>query len=127
MNADLVQSDILEWRPPAELFDLVASHFFLDCFDPDQLARVIALVSASAAPGACWLVSDFREPERGWRRLRARAVLKAMYFFFRCVAKLPASHLTNAAPILRANGFTLERRHLSHFELLHADLWKKAA
>jgi SAM-dependent methyltransferase len=123
----LVQSDILEWLPSAEPFDLVASHFFLDCFPPDQLARVISIVSASTAPGACWLVSDFREPERGWRRLRARAVLKAMYLFFRWFAKLPASHLTDPTPMLAANGFTLERRHLSHFGLLHADLWKKPA
>src|SRR5579859_448771 len=34
---DFVHADALEWRPPPGAFDLVVTHFFLDCFRPEQL------------------------------------------------------------------------------------------
>jgi ubiquinone/menaquinone biosynthesis C-methylase UbiE len=35
-----VQADILEWTPPSREFDLVATHFVLDCFRGEQLEEL---------------------------------------------------------------------------------------
>src|SRR5438270_9458495 len=34
-------ADFLRWVPPEEPYDLVVTHFFLDCFDRDRLSHVI--------------------------------------------------------------------------------------
>jgi ubiquinone/menaquinone biosynthesis C-methylase UbiE len=106
-------------------FDLVATHFFLDCFTPDQLRALIPGLARRARPGALWILSDFREPSAGWRRVRARLVLRLAYTFFRVATRLPASRLTAPDPFLEDTGFKLHQRRLYNCGLLHADLWKR--
>lgn len=36
-RVEFKQADARHWPPPREKFDLVATHFFLDCFRDDQL------------------------------------------------------------------------------------------
>ena len=121
-----VQASLPDWRP-AEKFDAVATHFFLDCFPPAQLAAVIGCLAAATTPEARWIVSDFAVPDRGLRRLRARAVHALMYRFFRVVTRLPARRLTRPDPLLEQAGFRLLGRRTTEWGLLQADLWQRAA
>lgn len=114
------------WKPPHR-FDAIATHFFLDCFQPDQLAAVVRGLADAARPNAHWLVSDFSVPTRGWRRLRARAVHALMYAFFRVATRLPARRLTPPDAFLEAAGFRLRGRHTSEWGLLQADWWERVA
>jgi Methyltransferase domain len=118
-------SDALTWQPSLAVFDLVVTHFFLDCFRPDELERLIAKVAASATDDARWLLADFRMPERGWQRWRARMALALMYGFFRFATGLSASRLTPPDPLLEAVGFRLARQQRANFGLAHSDLWLK--
>lgn len=119
-----VRAELPDWRAPAP-FDAIATHFFLDCFPPEMLAAVIASLSAAATPDARWIISDFTVPERGWRRLRARAIHALMYAFFRVTTRLPAGHWTKPDPMLERAGFRLSGRHTSEWGLLQADLWQR--
>jgi len=119
-----VHAALPEWSPPAAAFDLIVTNFFLDCFPPTELAQVIAKLSEAAAPGAHWLVSDFRVPQRGWLRLRAQLILASAYAFFRIATKLPASRLTAPDDFLRRHGFQLLGRRVSEWGLLYADQWQ---
>ena len=119
------QADALHWEPPAARYDLVVTNFFLDCFSPQELDRVVAKAAGAAAPGARWLLADFREPESGWRRWRGRAVLAAMYAFFRPATGLSARRLTPPDAFLARAGFRLKARRLASFGLIHADLWER--
>jgi SAM-dependent methyltransferase len=118
-----VEKDALAWQPPSAVFDLVATHFFLDCFRRDELEGLVARLATSATAGARWLLADFRLPERGWQRWRARTVLALLYGFFRCVTGLSASQLTPPDGFLEAAGFRLARRRMANFGLAHSDLW----
>lgn len=109
-----------------EPYDAVASHFFLDCFRPDQLESIAAVISQCTVPGARWLISDFCVPGRGWKRLRARLILASLYAFFRAVTHLPASRLTPPDEILQRAGFRLKQRIRFNLGLLHSDLWIKS-
>jgi SAM-dependent methyltransferase len=115
--------DIRAWSGAAGQFDLIATHFFLDCFPPDQLADVIGRIAACAAPDALWALSDFCEPDHGWRRVRARIILALAYRFFRVATNLPASRLAAPDPFLEEQGFQLCQRRVLNYGLLHADLW----
>ena len=116
---DLLRS----WVPESGAFDLIATHCFLDCFRPAQLEVLIPNIARGATPSARWLITDFREPTEGWRRVQGRLVLWLMYRVFRLLTRLPATRLTPPDPYLKSAGFHLASRRLAYRDLLHADLW----
>ena len=123
---EFIRADIREWTVPRAQFDLLVTHFFLDCFRAEQLAEIVPRLAGAAQPGARWLLADFCEPVAGVAKWRARLILRAMYFFFRHATRLPARRLTPPDPYLRSAGFFLRERRHSEWGLLHSDLWAAA-
>ncbi len=119
------QTDVLNWTPPRAKFDLIVTHFFLDCFRAEQLQTLVPRLAGSASAEARWLLSDFRIPERGWRRWRAILILAALYGCFKVVTALSASWLTPPDNFLVEGGFKLAERRLVNFGFAHADLWQR--
>jgi len=121
----LVCADVRTWNGPPEAVDVVATHFFLDCFAPAELDAVVARVAGWTRPGARWLLSDFQVPPRGWQRYRARSIHALMYAFFRPATGISARRVTPPDEPLAGAGFLLEHRRTSNHGLLHADLWRR--
>jgi ubiquinone/menaquinone biosynthesis C-methylase UbiE len=117
--------DITQWEAPQNHYDLVVTHFLLDCFPEGELAEVVMKLAAAAKPEAEWLLADFRLPDRGFARPRARLWLAAMYEFFRFTARIRARELIDPSPFLQATGFTLGRQHLSRSGMLKSELWRR--
>jgi hypothetical protein len=124
-RVEFQQCDALSWEPPSAEFDLVATHFFLDCFRRDELERLVASIGQCAAPDARWLLTDFRLPPSGWQRWRAHAVLALMYAFFRVVTGLSASRLAPADDLMEAAGFRRKQQQLANFGFVRAELWTR--
>ena len=122
-----VLADALLWTPPSGHFDLVVTHFFLDCFTPKQLQVLIPAIASSCRKSATWLLGDFHQKKEGWRGLPSRLLLRGLYAFFRAVTDLPADRLTPPDALLSMQGFTLERRQNLAFGLLHSDVWVRSA
>jgi len=122
---DFVCADALTWKPPEAAFDLIVTHFFLDCFRPEQLEPLIAVLARAAAPGANWLLADFQSAPAGWARFRSRLILWLMYRFFTVATRLPASSLTPPDAFLERHGFQLREREVHDWGLLHSDRWQK--
>lgn len=121
-----IHSDILDWVHQGEPFDLVVTHFFLDCFAPESLPGVVAHISSQAAQQADWLLADFQvAPGKGLRRTRSQLVLRSMYRFFRLATKLEAQALTPPDPFLERAGFRLRSRREEDWGLLHSDWWQR--
>ena len=119
-----VTRDALDWSPPARKYDGIVTHFFLDCFPPDQLAIVTHRLATAAQPGARWLVSDFQVPAAGMGRWRARAIIASLYLFFRVTARLGTRCLTPPDAHLTRSGFSLRERRVREWGLLHTDVWE---
>jgi ubiquinone/menaquinone biosynthesis C-methylase UbiE len=119
-----VCADALAWQPPPEPFDLVATHFFLDCFRASQLSELVPKLAGCLRTGGAWLIADFCMAERGWRRRRSQAILWLMYRFFRAATGLPARELTPPDTWLEASGLRLEAKCCYSAGLLHSDLWR---
>lgn len=119
-------ADALTWRPPAGTkYDLIVTHFFLDCFAAEELARLIPAVAEMAAPGARWLISEFRQPPgNGLAAWRARLWIVGLYAAFRWTTGLQVRDLPDYASLLAAQGFRLERQSLSEWGLLTSELWR---
>lgn len=119
-----ITADALNWKP-SEIHDAIVTHFFLDCFRPDQLANLIAELAAASTADADWLAADFQAPHAGMRRHRAQLILWSMYLFFRFATRLPARRLTAPDEFLTENGFQLQERFEAEWGLLHSDWWKR--
>jgi ubiquinone/menaquinone biosynthesis C-methylase UbiE len=118
------QSDIFSWQPDGS-YDAIVTCFFLDCFAPDELQRVVDKLAGCASARAKWIVADFAIPASGLARRRAQLVHALMYGFFRRVARLSARHVTPPDSLLRAAGFSLEARKQWEWGLIRADLWQR--
>jgi hypothetical protein len=120
-----VHQDALAWSPPPGVFDLLATHYFLDCFRSDQLAGLAGRLACGATSSATWLLADFRVPIDGWRRLRAAFIVELLYAFFRHTTGIPALRLTPPDDYLDAAGFRLMLRREWDLGLVHSDLWQR--
>lgn len=120
-----LRRDITSWEPPENHYDLVVTHFFLDCFPEAELAGVIKNLARSTKSNAAWLLADFRLPDRGFARLRGRLWLAVMYQFFRLTARIRASELIDPTPFLQSEEFALARQHLFRRGMLKSEVWRR--
>lgn len=111
---------------PENRYDLVVTHFFLDCFSPAELRQVIQKLSRAASAEAVWLVADFCEPARGWRRWRARILIAVMYAFFRAAAGISARSLTQYAVPMEEEDFSLTSELLLPNEMIKSQMWRRS-
>jgi SAM-dependent methyltransferase len=125
-NLSLIHAALPGWTSQAGAYDLVATHFFLDCFPESTLHAVVAKLADAATTDARWLLSDFEVPETGAARLRARLVLAVAYAFFRVATRLPATRLIPPDQAMLNAGFIRERRCTFNASLLKSELWRKA-
>jgi ubiquinone/menaquinone biosynthesis C-methylase UbiE len=120
-----LQHDIATWSPPEDRFDLIVTHFFLDCFPEDRVAEIVARLSRAAAVNATWLLADFCIPAGGFARFRTDIWLNMMYRFFRLTSGIKASELADPSPFLRAAGFALTTQQLLRGGMVKSELWRK--
>jgi len=125
-NVRFLREDVRSWVP-ARSYDLVVTHFVLDCFRHEDVRRIVEVLARAAAPGAEWLLSEFTVPERGWSRLAARALIAVMYALFRVTAGIEAKTLVDPTPYLRQNGFVRASSRANFAGMVRADLWARNA
>jgi SAM-dependent methyltransferase len=114
----------LNFSPPSEeKYDLVVTHFFLDCLTQTDLESLIHRISPSLAPGAIWLFSDFRVPS-GPMRLPAKLVIRTLYLAFRILTGLRTTHLPDHATPLAHAGLTRVAYHHRLAGLLTTEIWQ---
>lgn len=122
-----LRAEMPDWQPPAETFDLIVTHFFLDCFGAGDLENVIGLLSRAGLADAVWLLADFQIPKGPMAaRLRAKLVIAAAYAFFRMVTGLRVRRLVDPAPFLESHGFHRVRQRIWSWEMLYSSLWMRS-
>ncbi len=128
-NADMRLSttgaDIRQLIPTRSDYDLVVSHFFLDCLTDREVRALIARLSPCMTPDALWLVSDFAVPEKGWRRLVARIVIRSLYFAFFVLTGLKVRKIPNYASAFNENGYHPVDKAVFLGGMLVTELWQR--
>jgi SAM-dependent methyltransferase len=109
--------------PLAGPYDLVVTHFFLDCLTQADLDALVTRVASTLAPGGLWLVSDFRIPT-GMMRLPARALIRGLYFAFRVLTGLRSTALPEHATPLTRSGLIRIAHQYSLAGILTTELWQ---
>jgi SAM-dependent methyltransferase len=110
---------------PEGAYDLIATHFFLDCFSTEDSAALITRIAYAAAPKAEWLISEFHQPANGLAHYWTGILIRACYFGFRLTTGLETKRLPEYREALKANGFRRMRAELASGGLLISELWER--
>lgn len=108
-------------------YDLVVTHFFLDCFTSADLEALIPRIRAHLSPGGSWLVSEFQIPTGYLRHLLGLLLIRALYCSFRLLTGLETGQLPDYRSVLRTNHFRLRSRRDASGGLLTSELWDRGA
>ncbi len=123
----LHQADARCFTPPSDSYDLIVTHFFLDCFTQPELDSLVARLTLHAAPNARWLLSEFATPQRGVARLLAHALIPTLYLVFRILTGLRVTQIPEHAAAFRAAGFRRVQAHTTLGGILRSELWQREA
>jgi SAM-dependent methyltransferase len=103
-------------------YDLVVTHFFLDCFENDELNGLVERVAERCDAGARWVISEFGLPESGIERTLAWALVRFLYFGFWLTTGLKVKKLPDYAGALERQGFRVVRRRVAMGGLLVSEI-----
>jgi hypothetical protein len=119
--------DVRLWQPPAPIvgpsYDIIATHFFLDCLTTQEIKSLAGRLRATVSPCALWVVSEFAIPSGWFGRFIARPIVAGLYASFGLLTGLAVRTLPDHATALHEAGFTLVERRSRIGGLLIAELW----
>lgn len=119
----IYEADALAFRPAeTAVYDLVITHFFLDCFNTEQVCGLARNIRPHLAPGAVWIISEFSIPQ-GLAAVPARILVRSLYFAFRMLTGLRTRALPRHDVALTQIGLRLQGRHCFLFGLLASERW----
>jgi SAM-dependent methyltransferase len=123
-------ADVRLWQPngPEDLpYDLIATHFFLDCLTTREVQSLAEKLRGAVSPSAVWVVSEFAVPPGWFGRLVASPLIFALYRAFGWLTGLAVRTLPDHATALGQAGFTLKERRAWLAGLLVSERWSAGA
>lgn len=118
-------ADIRTWRPTdSDQYDLIVTHFFLDCLTTAEVAGLASRLTPVLAPDALWLVSEFATPPTLFGRTIAAPLVDFLYLAFRLLTNLRLKALPDYRQALVDAGWSLHVQHTHLHGLLVSQMWK---
>jgi SAM-dependent methyltransferase len=109
--------------PLDQPYDLIVTHFFLDCLTQPDLEILITRIVPTLSPGALWLISDFQIPS-GPMRLPAKIFVRTLYLAFRILTGLRTTQLPDHVTPLQQAGLSRIAHRSRLAGLLVTELWQ---
>jgi SAM-dependent methyltransferase len=104
-------------------YDLIVTHFFLDCLTDLELSRLMDVLRPHIAPGTRWLVSEFRIPEQGLSAKSSLFIVSSLYRAFGVLTGLEVRELPAWNILLKNGGFSRDDQRTWLGGLLTSELW----
>ncbi|HMF76065.1 MAG TPA: class I SAM-dependent methyltransferase [Bryobacteraceae bacterium] len=101
-------------------YDLIFTHFFLDCLSNAQIQELASRISHAATPDAKWIVSEFQTPN-----LAAALFVRALYFAFHLLTGSTVQRLPAYSSALTSNGFARIACKTALGGILISEFWKR--
>jgi cyclopropane fatty-acyl-phospholipid synthase-like methyltransferase len=120
-------ADIRDFSPPGNGYDLIVSHFFLDCLTRSEMEALMKRILPKLSPHSKWIVSEFAIPGKGWQRRPAQLLVSGLYFAFRQLTHLQVKQLPECATVFSRCGFRCARNSRALWGLLSAEVWERNA
>ena len=120
-------ADARRFTPPGQEYDLVATHFFLDCLTESETEALIRRLLPRLAPGARWVVSEFQVPSGSPTRAAfARSLIAGLYAAFRLLTGLRTRRIPPWPSLFAQAGFRCESSQSFLSGLLVSEIWRLA-
>jgi SAM-dependent methyltransferase len=117
-------ADARAWPARGAVYDLVATHFFLDCLTTEEVGALAAKIRGATCEGARWVISEFAAPP-GWLGLIvARPIVTVLYAAFGWMTGLRVRRLPDYGAALESCGFVLEKKRAWLGGLLVSEVWR---
>lgn len=118
-------ADIRAWKPATfAKYDLVVTHFFLDCLATEEVAALSGRLTPALDPNTLWLVSEFAIPPTVFGHIIAAPLVAALYRAFRLITHLRQQSLPDHPNALTVSGWAIQQESTQLFGLLHSQLWR---
>jgi SAM-dependent methyltransferase len=118
-------ADARAWRARGADYDLVATHFFLDCLTTEEVRALAATIRGVTSDGARWVISEFAVPQGWFGRLVARPMVATLYAAFGLMTGLRVRRLPDYGAALESVGFVLEKKRAWLGGLLVSEVWRR--
>ena len=104
-RVDFRQTDLTSESMATNKYEVVVTHFFLDCFNRETLNGLLPKLEGILQPRGKWLWADFVEPINGGVAASfQRTALRFLYLFFQATCRIEARTVHNPSDILRKLG-----------------------
>ncbi len=120
----LHQMDARDFMPPETSYDLVVTHFFLDCLAEPELAALVDKIASRLQPGSIWVISEFAQPRGRVASLVGKVIVSVLYRIFVMLTGLETRSLPDHGAILQGHGFRLAAERQWLRGLLASQLWQ---
>ncbi|MFC5864254.1 class I SAM-dependent methyltransferase [Acidicapsa dinghuensis] len=122
-------ADLRQWAPdPSALrYDLVCTHFFLDCLSTEEIAAIAHRLTPVLAPNALWIISEFAIPSTAFGHFAAAPLVWLLYRAFRLLTGLRQQSLPGYPSALTASGWSLQSQIPQLRGLLSSQLWQRVS
>ena len=125
-RVDFRLEDATRMNFPRGFFDVVVTHFFLDCFTRETLMHLVPQLARCLCPGGRWLLADFVEPrgEGGGARFQYFA-LRMLYALFRSTCGIEARRVFDPRGMLLSQGLRETDRNIFAWGWIDSSMWEK--
>jgi ubiquinone/menaquinone biosynthesis C-methylase UbiE len=125
-NARRVQihhADARTWTPANPPYDLVVTHFFLDCLTTDEVKDLAIRMRRYLTASTRWVVSEFAVPDSWFGWCVGRPLVTSLYLAFSILTGTRVFHLPDHRRALNHAGFALNVSQCSFATLLVSEMW----
>lgn len=109
----------------ASQFDVVTTHFFLDCLSEAEVDCIAHDAITCTTASAQWVISEFRIPAHGAMKLPSRIVVRLLYLAFGILTGLRTQQLPAYESILPKHGWYQSQQQTWLGGLLVSQLWQR--
>lgn len=111
------------WDPPPGPFDLIVTHFFLDCLSTEDVVTLARRLRTRIVSNGRWIISDFATPNNALGWFVGRPLVASLYLAFDLLTGLNRLRLPDYAVALSQAGFVLHQQRKLLFGLLVSEEW----
>ncbi len=125
-NRDRVRTHLADARsfiPPLPTYDLVATHFFLDCLTTHEVYALATRLQRCLLPSSTWIISDFAVPNSRFGSTIALPLVTALYLAFALLTQTRVFRLPDHRCALASAGFAPRSTALFLSGLLFSEVW----
>jgi SAM-dependent methyltransferase len=118
------QADARTFAPPQHGYDLIVTHFFLDCLTTEEVIGLANRLRSCVAPSCRWVISEFAIA-KGWLGwIFARPLVGALYITFWLLTRTTVFCLPDHREALPLAGFALTHRYHILGGSLVSEMWQ---